>query len=46
MEDKEKSLDEEVKKYKSECEEKKKEVNELHENLKVCTHVYTYRCMC
>ena len=39
LEDKEKSLDEEVEKHKSEHEERKKKVDELDEKLKVCVHI-------
>ena len=42
LEDKEKLLDEEVKRYKSDLEEKNKEVDKLHEKLKVCTHAYIH----
>ena len=42
LEDKDKSLDEEVKKYKSDHEEKNKEVDKLHEKLKVCLHTYIH----
>ena len=42
LEDKEKSLDEKVKKYKSDHEEKNKEVDKLHEKLKVCTQAYIH----
>ena len=39
LEDKEESLDKVVNKYKSELEEKKREVDEVDEKLKVCMYM-------
>ena len=39
LEDKEESLDKVVNKYKSELEEKKREVDEVDEKLKVCMYI-------